>query len=104
MATKKTEVLDELGELDEMEEMDELTTDGLTVREPPKEQKYTGPRVTVFLPALEDPGSEGLKVDQYEHVTIANEQKETCYRILRGEPVEVPVPVYLVLKERYPKL
>lgn len=102
MATKKTEVLDELEELEDFD--DELTTDGLTMVTPPKEEPYKGPRVTVFIPALEDPGSEGLKVDQYEHVTIANENKETCYRILRGEQVEVPVPVYLVLKERYPKL
>jgi len=60
--------------------------------------------VTVFLPALEDSGSGGMKVDQYEHVTIANEEKETCYKVLRGENVEVPVPVFIALKARYPKI
>lgn len=78
--------------------------DGLTIKAAPKEEGYKGPKVTVFLPALEDSGSAGLKVDQYEHVTIANEEKETCYRVLRGEPVEVPVPVFIALKARYPKL
>ena len=57
----------------------------------------------MFLPALEDSGDGGLKVDQYEHVTIANEDKETCYKVLRGEHVPVPVPVFMALKARYPK-
>jgi hypothetical protein len=78
--------------------------DGLTFTVAEKKEEYTGPRVTIFLPELEDPGSEGLKVDQYEHVTIANEVKETNYRIHRGEWVEVPVPVYVQLKNKYPKL
>lgn len=88
MAAKKQEVFD----------------DGLTVVAQEKEEGYKGPMVTVFLPALEDSGVEGIKVDQYEHVTIANEEKETCYKVLRGEPVEVPVPVFVALKAKYPKL
>ena len=92
-ATKKTE-----------EEVKEETFDQLTFTAEERETGYKGPMVTVFLPALEDPGSVGLKVDQYEHVTIANEVKETTYYVLRGEPVEVPVPVFIALKERYPKL
>ena len=88
MATKKTEdVIDEL-----------------TIVAEEKPQGYQGPMVTVFLPALEDSGSAGIKVDQYEHVTLANEEKETCYKVLRGEPVQVPVPVFIALKARYPKL
>ena len=70
----------------------------------PAKKKYEGPMVTVFLPALEDSGSEGIKVDQYEHVTIANMNKETCYKVLRGEYVEVPVEVFMVLKQKYPTL
>lgn len=68
-----------------------------------KKPDYTGPYVDVFLPALEG-GGDGVKVDQYEHVTIANEVKETPYKVLRGESVPVPVPVFMVLKEKYPKL
>lgn len=76
----------------------------LTVQAVEKEEGYKGPMVTVFIPELEDSGSAGVEVDQYEHVTIANEEKETCYKVLRGEPVQVPVPVFIQLKQRYPKL
>jgi hypothetical protein len=75
-----------------------------TIVTPEKKPEYDGPMVPVFLPALEENGQGGMKVDQYEHVTIANESKETCWKVLRGEPVEVPVPVYVTLKERYPKI
>lgn len=78
--------------------------DPLTTIEAPKEEGPKWPMVPVFIPALEDTGSNGLRVDQYEHVTIANENKETRYRVRRGEPVDVPVPVFIVLKDRYPKL
>ena len=78
--------------------------DGLTVVAEEKKPDYIGPYVDVFLPVLEDSGDGGLKVDQYEHVTIANENKETCYKVLRGERVPVPVPVFIALKERYPKI
>jgi len=82
----------------------EINTDPMTIHAEAKPEGYKGPRVAIFLPALEDPGDQGLAVDQYEHVTIANEEKEEHYRIHRGEWVEVPVPVFVVLKERYPKL
>jgi len=78
--------------------------DNLTIAVEKNESGYKGPYVSVFLPELEGDGSDGLKVDQYEHVTIANEEKETHYRIHRGERVDVPVPVFMVLKEKYPKL
>ena len=83
---------------------EEYFDDGLTIQAAPKEEGYKGPMVTVFLPELEDSGSAGIKVDQYEHVTISNEEKDKTYYVLRGEPVEVPVPVFIALKERYPKL
>lgn len=89
MATKKVEP--------------ETLEDQFTFVEEEKKPEYRGPMVDVFIPRLEEAGN-GMKVDQYEHVTIANERKETCYRVLRGERVEVPVPVFLVLKERYPNL
>lgn len=78
--------------------------DNLTVAVPKKDDGYKGPTVTVFLPELEGGGDDGLKVDQYEHVTIANQNKEEHYKVHRGEQVEVPVPVFLALKEKYPKL
>ena len=79
--------------------------DDITIEVAEKEDDgYKGPMVTVVLPALEDSGSAGLKVDQYEHVTLSNEEFSKSYYVLRGEPVEVPVPVFIALKERYPKL
>ena len=95
MATAKKEI-----------ETNEVINDNLTVTAPEKETEYDGPMVPVFLPALEDSGTNGLKVDQYEHVTIANEKHEMHWKIHRGMHVEVPVPVYCVLKEsgRYPNI
>jgi hypothetical protein len=69
-----------------------------------EEKKYDGPTTDVFLPELEGGGMDGMKVDQYEHVTIANEDGEQIWHVHRGEHVEVPVPVFIVLKDRYPKL
>ena len=87
------------------EKINEINLDDqLTVIEAEKDEGWKGPTVRVFLPELEDSGSSGLKVDQYEHVTIANEVKEDCYKVRRGEWVDVPVPVFLALKERYPKI
>ena len=86
MATKKPEI-------------DTLTTAVV------HEEKPTGvPTVSVFLPELEGGGEDGLKVDQYEHVTIANQMKAEHYKIHRGEHVDVPVPVFMALKEKYPML
>lgn len=79
-------------------------TDDLTTAVVRKEEGYKGPRVRIFLPKLEDSGDDGLSVDQFEHVTISNEEKEEHTRILRGEWVDVPVPVFMALKEKYPKL
>ena len=78
--------------------------DQFTIVEEEKDEGYKGPMVDVFLPELENSGDSGLKVDQYEHVTIANQEKEDIYYVRRGEHVEVPVPVFLALKERYPKI
>lgn len=82
--------------------MDEIRGADLTTAVPVKREKYKGPMVPVFLPELE--GGEGLKVDQYEHVTIANDQKEDIWHVRRGESVMVPVPVFMALKEKYPKI
>lgn len=78
--------------------------DQLTMEVPEHKEGYVGPMVDVFIPELENNDSNGLKVDQYEHVTIANQEKEEIYYVRRGEHVSVPVPVFLQLKERYPKI
>lgn len=69
----------------------------------PKTGKDEEPRVRIFLPLLEDSGS-GVSVDQYEHVSISNEKGDNFVRVKRGEYVDVTVPVFLILKQRYPNL
>jgi len=66
------------------------------------DKKYDGPMVRVTLRKIEDPG-DGTKVDQYEHITIANEMGKEKYRLQRGVGVDVPVPVFLALYEKYGK-
>lgn len=77
--------------------------DQLTVVGEAEDKSWKGPTVDVFIPEQEGSGS-GMAVDPYEHVTIANEAQEDHYKIRRGEYVPVPVPAYLALKSKYPKL
>jgi len=91
-------------DLDEASEIDSGSMlDNMTFAVKKEDKSYKGPTVDVFLPELPG-GEDGVKVDQYEHVTIANERKETIYHIHRGETVSVPVAVYQVLKAKYPKI
>ena len=53
------------------------------------------PRVRVVLPLLPE-DQMGLKVDQYEHVTINGETT----LVKRGEYVDVTVPVYIKLRNK----
>ena len=89
---------------EEMEDVIEID-DPTTIRVAEQRKKYSGPMVDIYIPPLEEEGS-GVKVDQYEHVTISNEDHEEHYKIRRGMHVEVPVPVYVILKQsgRYPNL
>jgi hypothetical protein len=76
----------------------------MTVAVPKPAEKPDVPRVSVFLPALESQDDAGIKVDQYEHVTISNETGTETVYVHRGEHVEVPVPVFMALKVKYPNL
>lgn len=78
--------------------------DNLTVAVAQKEEEQEVPRARIFLPRLEDSDGRGMTVDQYEHVSISNEVMEDNTRILRGEWVDVTVPVFMNLKEKYPNL
>ena len=62
-------------------------------------KKTTEPTVRVFLPLLEDNGTE-INTDQTENVIINGKVTQ----IRRGEYVDVKVPVFLQLKQRYPNL
>lgn len=76
-----------------------MKTDGISVTTEIEEKKDTIPRVRVILPEMEEVGT-GLKTDPYEHVTINGET--TLVR--RGEYVDVTVPVFMQLRNKYPKL
>ncbi len=78
--------------------------DPLTSAVARKEEAPDEPRVEIFLPELESEESNGIKVDQYEHVTISNETGDHVTYVKRGERVMVTVPVFIALKAKYPKL
>ena len=73
--------------------------DTLTVETPVQETVADEPRVRVYLPLLESEGA-GVHIDQYEHVTVNGET--TLVR--RGEYVDVTVPVFIQLKNKFPPL
>ena len=80
-----------------------IITDPTTVVVAKKPEPYRGPTVSIFLPRLEEEGN-GIRVDQYEHVTISNEAQEKRWFIKRGEHVDVPIAVYEILKAKYPDI
>lgn len=72
---------------------------GITAAIPREEKTEELPRVRVFIPEVEEVGT-GLKIDHYEHVTINGETT----LIRRGEYVDVTVPVFLQLRNKYPNI
>ena len=72
--------------------------DSLTAVTSATKETDNTPRVRVFIP--EHQSSSDVAIDPYEHVTIKGET--TLVR--RGEWVSVTVPVFLQLRNRYPKL
>ena len=90
---KKAPTLDPNAELEEefdeefemtAEQMKQAMAASLTVAVPDKKEEVGEPRVRIMLPKLIG-DEDGLTVDQYEHVTIANDRGEICYKVLRGE-------------------
>lgn len=57
------------------------------------------PTVRIFLPLVEETGTE-VTVDQTENVIINGKVTQ----IRRGEYVDVKIPVFMQLKQRYPNL
>ena len=74
--------------------------DELTTATPIEEKVDTTPRVAIRLP-LPPEADAGMKIDPYEHVTINGEPPVL---VKRGELVEVTVPVFLQLRNRYPNI
>ena len=71
----------------------------VTVEAPIVQENNEIPRVRVFIPLPEE-ASSGVKYDPYEHVTINGET--TLVR--RGEHLDVTVPVFVQLRNKYPNL
>lgn len=55
--------------------------------------------VRIILPRLEEEGS-GMRMDQYEHVTINGETT----LIKRGEYVDVKPEVFIQLRNKFPNI
>ena len=90
MATKKTEMNTE----------NVVADDGISVVVPAKKEEKKVTTVRIMLP-LQPETNSGLKLDPYEHVTING---NAPIMIKRGEWVDVPVPVFLQLRNRYPNI
>lgn len=74
-------------------------TNGITVETEIAVETEKEPTVRVFIPKLEDQESD-VEVDQTEYVTING----TTTAVKRGEYVDVKVPVFMQLKQRYPNI
>jgi hypothetical protein len=68
-----------------------------SIKKAEEEAKIT--KVGVFIPVREEDNN-GVAVDQNDYVTVNG--KTT--KVPRGEHVEVSVPVFLQLRNRYPNL
>jgi len=73
--------------------------DGVSVKNAPEAPKDTATTVRIILPLLEE-GDTDAKVDQTETVVVNG----VVTQIKRGEYVDVKVPVFLQLKNKYPNL
>lgn len=80
--------------------MPSKNVDAITDAISAKTENDTTPRVRIYIHPRNEETQEGVKIDQYEHVTIQG--KTTLVR--RGEHVDVPVPIYLQLRNRFPYL
>lgn len=73
--------------------------DGITAEVTPKTNLTVEPKVRIFIP-LADESLSDTAIDQTETVIINGR----ATRIRRGEYVDVKVPVFLQLKQRYPNI
>ena len=77
--------------------------DGITAEIPLEEAAPETPYTPVFIPfpdGVDEADVAAGKFDPYEHVTING---KTTY-VKRGETVMVPVPVFLQLRNKYPRI
>lgn len=75
-----------------------VAVDNITVSTP-VEVAVAEPRVSIFIHRNADDES-GEKVDPFERVTINGEGTN----VMRGERVEVTIPVFVQLRNKFPNL
>ena len=74
-----------------------VAVDNITVSTPV--EVVAEPRVSIYIPRTTDDES-GEKVDPFERVTINGEGTN----VMRGERVEVTIPVFVQLRNKFPNL
>ena len=74
--------------------------DGISVEIEKEQEVRVEPSVRVFIPLADEAEYGDLKIDQAETVIINGK----VTRIRRGEYVDVKVPVFMQLRQRYPQL
>lgn len=82
----------------------EKPVENISFTVPPAPEKPQEVRVRIMLPKREEDDSPGVNVDQFEHVTISNEVGEQTIYVKRGEYVDVTIPVFTLLRQRYPNI
>ena len=75
-----------------------VAVDNITVSTP-VEAAVVEPRVSIYIHKTADDES-GEKVDPFERVTINGEGTN----VMRGERVEVTIPVFVQLRNKFPNL
>lgn len=65
----------------------------------PKKEEAPVTKVSIFLPLVVD-SADGPEIEQSEYVTVNGK----TMKVPRGEYVDVPVAVFLQLRNRYPNL
>ena len=81
----------------------EKPLENITFQAPVEPEKPQEVRVRIKLPLREE-DSQGLETERFEHVTISNELGENTVWVKRGEWVDVTIPVFTQLRQRYPDI
>ena len=82
----------------------EKPVENITFHAPAQPEKPDEVRVRIKIPLNDDDQSAGLNVDHFEHVTISNERGEQTIYVKRGEWVDVTIPVFTLLRQRFPDI
>lgn len=74
--------------------------DGISVEVTEEKEVRVEPTIRILIPLADESSYGDMKIDQAETVIINGQTT----RIKRGEYVDVKVPVWMQLRQRYPNL